>query len=142
MLAGHFHFRLRSPIIFVHKFWSTTTTSVDISPPRYSFIACTCVHMNELKTVWSDFKTLTHFSIFHKQALNINKTINIGNKTWEKKLGKSVEMGVEISPMDIDIVHRIPSCNKQPSSPTIIYKFTRRTAKGAMMQKKHVEWPE
>ena len=28
----------------------STTTSVDISPPRYSFIACACARMNELKT--------------------------------------------------------------------------------------------
>ena len=46
--AVHFHFRLRSTIS-VHKFPSTTT-SVNISPPRYSLIACACAHMNELKT--------------------------------------------------------------------------------------------
>ena len=32
----------------VHRFRSTTT-SFDISPPRYSFIASTCARMNELK---------------------------------------------------------------------------------------------
>ena len=46
-LAGHFHFGLRFTIS-VHKFQSTTT-SMDILPPRYSFIACACAHMNELK---------------------------------------------------------------------------------------------
>lgn len=45
-------------------------------------------------------------------------------------------MGVEISPMDVDIVHRIQYRNKQSSLFTIICNFTRRTAKDAVMQKK------
>ena len=45
-------------------------------------------------------------------------------------------MGVEISPMDTEIAHRIPSRNKQSCSLTIICKFTRLTAKEAVMQKK------
>ena len=58
------------------------------------------------------------------------------NKTLQICLKIFSEMGVEISPMDIDIAHRIPSRNKQSSSPTIICKFMRRTAKEAVMQKK------
>ena len=33
----------------VHNFRSTTT-SIDISHPRYSFVACACARRNELKT--------------------------------------------------------------------------------------------
>ena len=62
-LAGHFHFRLRSTIS-VHKFRSTTT-SVDISSPQYSFITCAWARMNELKMLkqgmpitWIYFKTV------------------------------------------------------------------------------------
>ena len=36
--AGHFYFCLQSTIS-IYKFQSTTT-SIDISPPRYSFIVC------------------------------------------------------------------------------------------------------
>ena len=56
-LAGHFHFRLRSTIS-VHKF-RLTTTSVDILPPQFSFIACACASMNELKNgvICNEFDT-------------------------------------------------------------------------------------
>jgi len=38
-----------------------STTSVDITPSRYSFIGCACVHMNELKMMY--FKRGFHLSI-------------------------------------------------------------------------------
>ena len=56
--VGHFHFRLRSTTS-IHKFQSTST-SVDISPPRYSFIACACTCINELKNgprMWGKLPT-------------------------------------------------------------------------------------
>ena len=46
----------RKSKVLLSGLWSTTsvhkvqskTTSVDILPPRYSFIACPCARMNEL----------------------------------------------------------------------------------------------
>ena len=62
----------------------STTTSVDIAPPRYSFIACVCTHMNELKNEFQmgiepmNFRSLVGcFTLSHRNSYLFNDRSNL-----------------------------------------------------------------